>query len=78
MTGSTAKLPVLRQSTAFERISHNLYMKVDSDPEVFARPALCARTAVFNAPDNLGNVYPGQQLIHEPEHRNCGTASCID
>ena len=57
MTGSTAKPPVLRQSTAFERISHNLYMKVDSDPEVFSRPALCARTAVLNAPDNLGKFY---------------------
>ena len=44
-------------STAFERISHNLYMKVDSDPEVFSRPALCARTALFNAPDNLGHFF---------------------
>ena len=44
----------LRQSTTFERISHNLYMKVVSDPEVFTRPVLCERSAVFNAPDNLG------------------------
>ena len=45
---ATAKPPVLRQSTAFERISHGFYMKADSTLVL-----LCARTAVFNAPDNL-------------------------
>ena len=78
MTGSTAKPPVLRQSTASERISHNFYTKVDSDPEVVSRPALCARTAVFNAPDNLGKFYPcqpvdlwtrTQKLWHSKLHR---------
>ena len=29
-------------------------MKADFDLEVFSRLVLCARSAVFNAPDNLG------------------------
>ena len=57
MTGSTAKPSVLLQSSAFVRISHNFYIKVDSDPEVVSRPPLCAHTAVFNAPDNLGQCF---------------------
>ena len=46
------------------RISHNLYMKVDSDLEVNSRPALCARPVVFNAPDNLGIFLLANQLMY--------------
>ena len=40
-------------TAAFEIISRDFYMKVDSDLQVNSRPALCARPVVFNAPDNL-------------------------
>ena len=42
-----------RQSATFGRVSHTFYMKVDMDLEVDSRSAPFARTAVFNAPDNL-------------------------
>ena len=51
-------------------------MKVDSDLEVFSRPVLCARTAVFNAPDNLGQFYPCQPV--DLWTRTQSTANCID
>ena len=54
------------------------HLKVDSDLEVDSRPALCARTAVFNAPDNLGKCLSSptvdlrtrtQKLWHSKLHR---------
>ena len=53
-------------------------MKVDSDLEVDSRPALCARAAVFNAPDTPLVLIHASRLIYGPEHRSCGPANCID
>ena len=79
MTGSTEKPPVLRQSTGLGRIQHFFHMKVDSDLEVDSCPALFARAAVFNAPDNLFEIFDPcqpvdlwprvQKLWHSKLHR---------
>ena len=46
MTGSTAKPSVLRQSTAFGRISNIFYMTVDTDLEVDSRSVLLVFSVV--------------------------------
>ena len=66
----------MRQSTTSGRISHSHYMKVDSNPEVFSRPVLCARFAVFNAPDNLGICSPCQPVLDRPNLRLEFPARC--
>ena len=66
MIGSTPKPSVLHQSTAFERISHNFYMKVDSDPEVVCR-------------DNLGNFDPCEPVdLWTRTQKLWHTTNCID
>ena len=47
------------------------HLKVDADLEVDSRPALCARTAVFNAPDNLGKCLSLQTVDLRIRRQKC-------